>query len=325
MSDKDVEIDLKTGELVDDDSQEHEDHDEGDEQEDSSHEGSDDEGSDDEGSEHEATDEHGDEHSDEREAIRERRRNERKQRRAAQKEREDNLRRELAARDAVINELRGKVDVIERRNTGSELAQLDNVKQQTAQAYAYFKDQIRVATETSNGALVAEATEKMLQARQRFDELERIEKAYKSQRATPQPLDPRLVTYAKAWMDGNKWYRPDGRDMDSRIVLTIDQTLADEGYDSTTAEYWAELTQRVKKHLPHRSVGVKINSSANKPPRPAVPSARKDGGGSSQAGSYKLSAERVQALKEAGVWDDPGARANAIKYFRDYDKSQKGV
>lgn len=321
MSEQDVELDIKTGEVLEstEDLQ--------DDREDQDTPGSDahDDDHDEEQEDSEAS-AHGDEHDDERDAIRERRRQERKQRRAAQKEREETLRRELAARDAVINQLRGEVDVIKRRNTGSELAQLNQAKEQTAQAYAYFKDQIRVATEAQNGAVVAEATEKMLLAKQRFEELDRIEKAYSTRSAQPQPLDPRLVNHAKSWMENNRWYKPESRDVDSRIVLTLDQALADEGFDPTTPEYWSELTERVKKHLPHRAAGGKITSSANKPPRPAVPAAQRDGGSSGSAdGSFRLSAERVQALKEAGVWDNPTERAKAIKYFRDFDKANKGV
>lgn len=321
MSEQDVELDIKTGEVLEstEDLQ--------DDREDQDASGSDahDDDHDEEQEDSEAS-AHGDEHDDERDAIRERRRQERKQRRAAQKEREETLRRELAARDAVINQLRGEVDVIKRRNTGSELAQLNQAKEQTAQAYAYFKDQIRVATEAQNGAVVAEATEKMLLAKQRFEELDRIEKAYSTRSAQPQPLDPRLVNHAKSWMENNRWYKPESRDVDSRIVLTLDQALADEGFDPTTPEYWSELTERVKKHLPHRAAGGKITSSANKPPRPAVPAAQRDGGSSGSAdGSFRLSAERVQALKEAGVWDNPAERAKAIKYFRDFDKANKGV
>lgn len=321
MSEQDVELDIKTGEVLE--STEDLQDDRGDQDTSGSDAHDDDHDEEQEDSEASA---HGDEHDDERDAIRERRRQERKQRRAAQKEREETLRRELSARDAVINQLRGEVDVIKRRNTGSELAQLNQAKEQTAQAYAYFKDQIRVATEAQNGAVVAEATEKMLLAKQRFEELDRIERVYSTRSAQPQPLDPRLVNHAKSWMENNRWYKPESRDVDSRIVLTLDQALADEGFDPTTPEYWSELTERVKKHLPHRAAGGKITSSANKPPRPAVPAAQRDGGSSGSAdGSFRLSAERVQALKEAGVWDNPAERAKAIKYFRDFDKANKGV
>lgn len=254
---------------------------------------------------------------EEREAIRERRREERKHRKLAQREREDTLRRELASRDAIINELRGKVDVIERRNSGSEVAKLEEAKRQTAEAYGFFKNQIRVATEAGNGAAVAEATEKLFQSQRKFDELVNIERGMRQRQAAPQPLDPRLVNHAKSWMDRNKWYDPAGKDEDSHITLTLDQRLAQEGWDPTTPQYWEELESRVKKYLPHRATRAKITS--NKSRSVVTGSGREGGSGASSAGSYKLSADRVSALKDAGIWDSPKERAEAVKRFRLYD------
>lgn len=257
---------------------------------------------------------------DEREAIRERRRQERRHRKAAQREREETLRRELQARDSVINELRGKVEAIERRGNSSELAQLDTAKKQTAQAYNYFKDQIRVATEAGNGAAVADATEKMLQAQRRFDELQAYEKAYRQRSATPSPLDPRLVNQAQDWMTRNRWFDPAAKDPDSRIAMTLDQVLADEGWDPTTREYWQELDARVQKYLPHRATGGKMKSTK---PRPTVAGAGRESGGADSGKTYRLSSDRVQALKDAGIWDDPKQRAEAIRRFREYDKQHR--
>lgn len=260
------------------------------------------------------------ESDEEREAIRERRREERKNRKLAQREREDTLRRELAARDAVINEMRSKLDVIERRNSGSELAQIENGKKQAAQAYQFFKDQIRVAGEAGNHAAVAEATEKMIQSQRRFDELQRVEQVFRQRQATPQPLDPRLANHAGDWMKRNSWYDPAARDQDSRVAMTIDQRLAEEGWDPTTKEYWEELDSRVKKYLPHRVNSGKISRDK---PRSVVTGSGREGVGNSAGNTYKLSSERVQALKDAGIWDDPKQRAEAIKRFREYDKQHK--
>ena len=258
----------------------------------------------------------------EREAIRERRREERRNRKQAQREREDSLRRELAARDSIINEMRGRLDAVERRNTGSEVAQIEQAKKQTAQTYAYFKEQIRLGTEAGNGAAVAEATEKMLQAQRKFDELTNYERAYKQQGQSSPALDPRLINNAKEWMDRNKWYDPSAKDPDSRIVLTLDQQLAEEGWNPTTKEYWKELETRVKKYLPHRQNRDKIS---NNKPRSVVTGSGREGVSAVGQGAktYRLSAERVQALKDAGIWDDPKQRAEAVKRFRDFDKENK--
>ena len=257
---------------------------------------------------------------DEREAIRARRREERKNRKQHAKEREDTLKRELAARDAVINELRARQDAIEHRNTGSELAQLDTAKRNIAQAYNYYKDQIRVASEKGDGASVAEATEKMIQAQRKFDEIASTEAAFRQAKTAPQPLDPRLASHAQRWMSENRWYDPNARDQDSLVARTVDQRLAEEGWDPTTEAYWDELSARVKKYLPHRISDGKMNTQAK--PKAVVAGSGRDSGSSGKTGTYKLSAERVQAMKDAGIWDNPEKRAEAVKRYREFDKQQ---
>lgn len=306
MAEQDLELDVETGEeLKPQVEDEHDEREESSDDQDDRNESSNDDGDD------------GDT-DDEREAIRERRRQERKHRKEAQREREETLRRELASRDSIINELRSKVDVIERRNSGSELAQIENGKKQAAQAYQFFKDQIRIAGEQGNHAAVADATEKMIQSQRKFDELARVENVFKRQQAAPPPLDPRLANHAQEWMTQNKWYDPSGKDQDSEIAMRIDQRLAQEGWDPTTKEYWDELSTRVKKYLPHR---VNRDRIGNVKPKSVVIGGEREGGTSGNK-TYKLSAERVQALKDAGLWDDTKSRAEAIKRFRDYDKKQ---
>lgn len=257
---------------------------------------------------------------DEREAIRARRREERRNRKQHAREREDTLRRELAARDAVINELRARQDAIEHRNTGSELAQLETAKRNISQAYNYYKDQIRVASEKGDGAAVAEATERMIQAQRKFDEVIATETAFKQAKQAPQPLDPRLANHAQKWMSENRWYDPQAKDQDSLVARTIDQRLAEEGWDPTTEAYWEELSARVKKYLPHRTGSGKMNTQTK--PKATVAGSGRDVGSSGKQGTFKLSAERVQALKDAGIWDDPQRRAEAVKRYREFDKQQ---
>lgn len=256
----------------------------------------------------------------EREEIRARRRDERRHRKEAQREREDTLRRELAARDTIINEMRGRLDAVERRNTGSEQAQLETAKKNVVGEYAYYKDQIRIATEAGNGTAVADATEKLIQSQRKFDQLTSYEQAYKQKTSAPQPLDPRMVNNAQDWMGRNKWYDPAGKDADSRITLTVDQQMAEEGWDPTTKEYWQELETRVKKYLPHRANRGTVSTTK---PRSVVTGSGREGVSASNAGSYKLSAERVSALKDAGIWDDPKQRAEAVKRFREFDQQNK--
>lgn len=258
---------------------------------------------------------------DDREEIRKRRRQERLDRKARAREREESMRRELSSRDTVIAQMRAELDEIKRRNAGGELAQLNVAKQRIAEEYQATKDRIRVATEAGNGAEVAEATERLIQLRDRANKIVQIEKAHQQNSSRPQPLDPRIANNAKDWTEKHPWYNPAGKDNDSRIVLAIDSTLAEEGWDPTTRDYWDELDARIKKYLPHRVNRGIITPRA----KSTVAGSGRETGAGKSTGVFKLSAARVQAIKDLGDWDDPVARNKRIKEYRDYDRANQGA
>lgn len=267
-----------------------------------------------EGGDEEGHDEETPEEADARKERNRQRRLESKQRR---KDYVESLKRELQARDHIIQDLNNRMSIVERKSTGSEMAQLNKAEQDAITAYNQLRQINAKAIEQANGPVAMEAQEKMFLARQRVEQLRTIKQQMSRQQSAPQPLDPRLVNHAKDWMARNQWYDPSGKDDDSAIALTVDKRMAEQGWDPTTAEYWEELEKRVKKHLPHRA-----NSGYNKRTqsggRPVSGSGRESA--SSGSSTYRLSPDRVQALKDAGMWDDPKARAEAIKRFRDYDK-----
>lgn len=257
----------------------------------------------------------------ERAALRERRREEKKRRRANHREREDALRREIAARDEVLAQQQARLDAIERRNTGSEVAQLDAAIRKSVEDYNQYKQLVQQATDAADGKTMGEAMERMMEARNRAEQLTNLRRQYTAQgtRQQQQPaLDPRIRQHAEQWMSRNEWYDPQGRDPDSRIALTIDQTMAEEGWTPTTSEYWEELDARLKKYLPHRTK-PSYNSPQGKP-RSVVGGSGRDSSASTTG--YRLSADRVQAIKDAGKWDDPKERADMIKRYREYDKQR---
>lgn len=259
---------------------------------------------------------------EEKEAIRESRRQERKDRKTRAREREDNLRNELAGERRARQQLEERLTTIERRSNGSELAQVDADLQKTQEAYAYFKDQVRVASDAKNGSAVAEATDGMLKAQVRFSELQRLKKAIVPAGGGVPRVDPLLMQHAQGWMSKNAWYDPRGGDSDSRIALEVDRQMGEEGWQPTTPEYWNQLTERLKKYLPHRFKAEKPGYNRDNGGKPRVPVTGSDKGGASTPGlkkGYRLSADRVQALKEANLWEDPKSRAEAIKRYRDYD------
>lgn len=260
---------------------------------------------------------------EEREAIRERRRQERHDKKIAQREREESMRRELASRDHQINELNQRLAAVEKRGQQTDVTQIDQAIKQSADGYNYFKEQIAIAAKNGDGATLADATEKMIVAQRRYEDLNKIkQQALQNQQKAP-PLDPQVVNHAKTWLEKNKWYDPNGSDIDSEIAGTVDRRLASEGWNPRTPQYWEELDARLREQLPKRfkSATVRPNGSGRSP----VAGSGRESAPSSSGSSYKLSPERVQALKDSGKWNDPKERERMIQYYKSYDKQQSAA
>lgn len=268
-------------------------------------------------------------HAEETEEEAEARRIRNRTRRAENKERRkdyiDSLKREIAARDELLQNALQRIDAVERRGQGADVAALDSEIKKTADAYNYFKNQIQLGTQEQNGAVVADATEKMIQSQRRYEQLTHLKQAATKQQAQPvqQPLDPRLKMQAEKWLEQNSWYDVEGRDEDSFLVKQLDGRLAAEGWNPTTEAYWRELDARVKKYLPHRVNSGYNKSTMSQNKSPVAGSGRAEAGNKG-TGSYRLSAERVQALKDSGLYDDPKARADAIRRYQEYDRQAAG-
>lgn len=260
------------------------------------------------------------EEEDDREAIRARRREERRQKKEAQKDREASARREKEALRRENETLAQRLAILERRSTGSEMAQLDTAIEQTQRASVYLKEQIKLATEANDGATVADATEKLYKASRYLEHLSNIKQNASrqvQQQASHSPIDPATRRHAEGWMTRHNWYDPSGSNPDSKVALTIDQSLAEEGWDPRQQEYWEELDSRLKKYLPHRYQGTQKRTTTS----PVTGSGRESGG--TNGGAWVLSKERVQAIKEAGAWDDVAKRDKMIRTYREYDKQHR--
>jgi hypothetical protein len=153
--------------------------------------------------------------------------------------------------------------------------------------------------------------------------------------AREEPADvkphPRVVTNARDWASKHKWFSFDGDDEDSAIVRTIDEKLAKDGFDPTEDDYWEELTARVKRRLPERfKKGVKARPADDdemddeedeREVRNSTGPKFSSGGRERplKKGEVYVSAERKQAMKEYGVWDDPTARNRMLKKYAQWD------
>lgn len=215
-------------------------------------------------------------------------------------------------------ELLERLSVVERKTAGSELARLDKAIQDQHTRIEFAKRKIAEATRDGDGELLTNAQEMWFEARRQSEDLEALKRrsVQPPQQQTIQ-TDPRLQKYASTWMDNNPWYDPNGKDLDSKIALTVDQALAEEGWDPKTADYWEELDTRLQKVLPSRYTDSNNERPVRSRPRNAVTSSGRESGSGSggSKNSFTLKPEQVRAMKDAGMWDDPEKRSRMIKRY----------
>jgi hypothetical protein len=269
-----------------------------------------------------------------------------KRRRLQQERRDSNQRliEHLSQQNQVLMQQLGQLS---QRVTGSEVAQLDAA---LLDADAMVQDlQARLAQTVTDGdgKAHAQVLDALYNARRRLDELagarEQAEVHMRRQQQAPRQLqdaqqgrqqpkvDTRVVNRAREWLKNNDWYDPALGDTDSRIARVVDQEVKDEGFDPVSDEYYEELDRRLAERLPNvkkrgtidqsqRSGG---NGTGGARPRSIVSGSGRNGAsGSGGPKGYTLSPARVQAMKDAGIWDSPEARNNQIKYYQEYDRAQ---
>ena len=267
----------------------------------------------------------------ERSAIRERRRLEKLER----KERRE----QAIKRDKLeLNFLRQRNDDLERRLTAQEqravqqdLGSVDAGIQQALNEARMAEQVIAKAVAAGNGEDVTQAMRYRDQAMQKAQQLAAVkhqrEQAAKNMNRPAEPqIDPMVVEHAKDFMEDAPWYKADGSDEDSAIVLAIDQALMREGFDPRSDDYWDELRARAARRLPERfkAHGKVADAGEQRRPRggPAVGSGREHAPQSTRTEVY-ISSERKQALIDAGVWDDPVLRMKYVKRYAEYDRNNR--
>ncbi len=270
-----------------------------------------------------------DEAGDERLSIQERRRQEkmmRKQRRE-----------EARNRDQVeLDFLRKRNDDLERRMLAQEqrahsldLSAFDGAISKAVQEAEMADRVIAKAVAAGNGEDVTQAMRYRDQAIARIQQLNFQKQQAAHQRPQPQQIDDMTLHHAQEFIKENPWYDAQGRDEDSAIVIAIDQSLAKEGFNPQSADYWDELKRRAAKRLPERFDGDAPKRSSERAesrrePRggPAVGSGREHAPTSTRKEIY-ISPERKQALIEAGVWDDPVLRNRYVARYAEYDRQNR--
>jgi hypothetical protein len=267
------------------------------------------------------------EDDEEREALRAARREERKLKKELSKQREVSAKHKISALERRNEELARRLAQVENTAVGFQFAQIDRHIEDEATRVEYAKMKMTQAAQAGNVAEQVEYMEQFHEAKNRLAQAQmlrqrHLEEAKNPRNNVPTPMAETVQRNASDWLNKNTWYDPSGKDTDSRIAKIIDSDLAGEGWDPADPEYWDELDNRLKERLPHRYTG-KQGGARNR--RGGTSSGRSDVSGSPVAkNTMTLSRERVQALKDAGMWDDPTKRAKAIRRYADFDRNNKG-
>jgi len=279
---------------------------------------------DDENDQHDESDEEPDE--DEREKIREARREERRLKKELAKQREASAKHKITALERRNEELARRLASLENTATSFRLNQIDKTIEDEATKVEYAKMKMLQAAQANDAAAQIEYLEQLTDSKQKLQQLQhfkkqQLEAAKKPAQNVPTPMAQDVQYNATNWLKKNSWYDPQARDTDSRIAKVIDQELAADGWDPADPEYWDELDNRLSARLPHR-----YTASGKSAPRRAGPTAssRVSNTATARPNTITLSKDRVQAIKDAGAWDDVERRNKMIRAYASYDRANKG-
>jgi len=265
------------------------------------------------------------ENDDDRERIREARREERKLKKELAKQREASSKHKISSLERRNEELARRLAAVESTAASFQFAQVDKAIDDETTRVEYAKMKLLQAAQSNDAAAQVEYLELLQESKNRLSQVQaykkqQIENAKRPKQNVPDQVSEAVRENAESWMTKHKWYDPQGRDTDSRIAKVIDQELAADGWEPSDPEYWDELDSRLASRLPHRYAA----KGASKRTNPA-PSGRSSNPGAGPSGTtFTLSRERVQAIKDAGAWDDPSKRNQMIKAYASYDRQNKG-
>lgn len=260
----------------------------------------------------------------EEDARREAKRAERQRRKQNQKFARDKTKEEMQWLIQQNQLLQQRLQAIENQTINFTRGNIDQTYNQALMGVRGAEQALAKAIEIGDGARVPELLRQRDHALAKAAELNRIKQ--KMSEAPPAQAGPSLVDMkANRWASENSWFKPTGSDPDSDVVRSIDAGLVREGLDPSTDEYWDELDRRIAKYLPHRFADeaetgyTEARTGRRGPPvggsREMTPGKR----------TVALSPARVQALKEAGLWDDPVLRQRMVKRYLEQDKIDRAA
>ena len=262
---------------------------------------------------------------EEREAIREARREERKLKKELAKQREVTAKHKISALEKRNEDLARRLAAVENSAASFKFAQVDKAIEDEATRVEYAKMKLVQAAQANDANAQVEYLEQLQDAKNKLAQIQaykkqQLDEAKQPKQNVPNEISSEVQKNATAWLQSNKWYDPNARDTDSRIAKVIDQDLAAEGWDPADPEYWDELNNRLSARLPHRYA-----AKSNTPIKRGGPTASsRSANPSGRTGTtITLSPQRVQAIKDAGAWDDPAKRSKMIKAYANFDKENR--
>lgn len=263
----------------------------------------------------------------EREAIRSARREERKLKKQLHREKARESNHLIAALRKQNQDLANRIASLETKTSGAELARLDKAIEDAQTRVEYAKLKLQDAVNSQNGEEVAKSQQLWYDNQRQLESLQSLKanatkhiSQPKQNITVPNPVVQRM---AATWMERNEWYDPQLKDPDSKVAQSIDQTLTEEGYDPSLPDYWEELDERLQKYLPHRyNSGYSSNTRSSRP-RSVVTSSGRESVSTPRQTEFRLDADRVRALKDAGMWDNAELRNKMIRKFAEFDRQQK--
>ena len=263
---------------------------------------------------------------DEREKIREARREERRLKKELQKQREASAKHKISALEKRNEELARRLAAVESTASSFKFAQIDKAVEDEATRVEYAKMKMLQAAQSNDLEGQMEYLEQLTDAKDRlkqaqFHKKQQLEQAKTPKQNVPNPVNTEVQQNATRWLKKNSWYDPEARDTDSRIAKVVDQELATDGWDPSDPEYWDELDNRLQSRLPHRYT-ARGNSNNKRAAGPTASSRVAEA--SAKPGTITLSRDRVQAIKDAGAWDNVEKRNKMIRAYASYDRANKG-
>ena len=273
-------------------------------------------------------DQQDDEDEEERAKIREARREERRLKKELVKQREASSKHKISALEKRNEELARRLAAVENTAASYQFAQIDKALEDEATRVEYAKMKMLHAAQANNPAEQMEYLEQLTEAKQRLAQVQaykkqQLEQAKAPKQNVPNEMAAEVQRNAERWLKKNSWFDTQARDTDSRIAKVIDQELAADGWDPSDSEYWDELDNRLQSRLPHRYTARGTSNNKRSAAGPTA-SSRVANSSNAKPNTITLSRERVNAIKDAGAWDDVAKRNKMIRAYADYDRNNKG-